>query len=265
MPTIRYSTKYRKNEGLVMSPQELLALYFYGIDIRSKDGSQLSDEAIRYQIKTSQEEVEKFLEVRLSIKFIEQTLDYYRDDYWNKFPILRTKLPVKKPLSLIGALNGIEQIRYPADWLNVKKDSEGNMYKKIHVVPIGSMMGSSGSVILSGITAMYGITAFNNDIPNYFTVQYLTGWDSDKLPFDIIDLVGKYAAIRLLQQLGDLVLGAGISSISLGVDGLSQSISSTKSASSSAYSARINAYLKDIEVYSQKLKNYYRGLSFTAL
>ena len=264
MPTIKYSIKYRKNEGLVMSPSELMALYFYGINIQSKDGTQLSEDMIKYQIKTSQEEVEKFLEVRLSVKFIEQTLDYYRDDYWNKFPILRTKLPVKQPLSLTGLLNGIEQIRYPSDWLNIKKDSEGNMYKKIHIIPTGSITGSSGSVLLSGITAYYGLTALN-DVPNYFTVQYLTGFDSDKVPFDIIDLIGKYAAIRLLYIAGDLIIGAGLSSISLGVDGLSQSISTTKSASSSAYSARINAYLKDIEVYSQKLKNYYKGISFTSL
>ena len=264
MPTIKYSVKYRKNEGLVMSPSELLTLFFYGINIQSRDGSQLSEETIRYQIKVSQEEVEKFLEIRLGVKFIEQTLDYYRDDYWNKFPILRTKLPVKKPLSLTGFLNGIEQIRYPSDWLNTKKDSEGNMWKKIHIIPTGAISGSSGSVLLSGITAYYGMTAYN-DIPNYFTVQYLTGFDADKIPNDIIDLIGKYAAIRIFHQIGDLVIGEGLSSISLGVDGLSQSISTTKSASSSAYTARINAYLKDIEEVSKKLKNYYKGIVFTSL
>ena len=265
MPTITYSVKYRKNEGLILSPEELLTLYFYGINIQSRDGSQLSVDTLRYQIKTSQQEVEKFLEIRLNVKFIEQSHDYYRDDYWNKFPILKTKLPVKKPLSLTGLLNGIEQIRYPQEWMNIKKDSEGHYYKKIHIIPTGSITGSSGSVLLSGITAYYGMTAYN-DIPNYFTVQYLTGFDTDKIPYDVIDLVGKYAAIRMFHIAGDLVLGqGGISSISLGLDGLNQSISSVNSQQGSAYGARIKGYLADIKDYSAKLKNFYKTINFTSL
>ena len=265
MPSINYSIKYRKNEGLVMSVEELMALYFYGIKIQSRDGTAMSDDAIRMMIKTSQEEVERYLEIRLNIQFIEQSLDYFRDDYWNKFPILRTKLPVKKPLSLVGLLNGIEQVRYPQDWLNIKRDSEGFYYKKCHIIPTGSITGSSGSVILSGITAYYGMTAYN-DLPNYFTFQYLTGFDSDQVPSDVIDLVGKYTSIRLFHIAGDLVLGGnGISSISLGLDGLSQSVSSTKSASSAGYSARIKAYLDDIKEHSLKLKNFYKGINFTSL
>jgi len=265
MPQITYSVKYRKNEGLVMSPEELLALYFYGITIQSRDGSELSPNTIKWEIKAAQQEVEKYLEIRLCQKFIEQSVDYYRDDYWNKFPILRTKLPVKKPLSLIGLLNGIEQIRYPGDWLNIKKDSEGNFTKKIHIIPTGSITGSSGSVLLSGITAYYGMTSYN-DIPNYFTVQYITGFEQKNMPLDVIDLIGKYAAIRLFYIAGDLILGGnGVSSVSLGIDGLSQSISTTKSASSSAYTARINAYLKDIETYTKNLKYYYKSINFTSL
>jgi hypothetical protein len=264
MPQIKYSIKYRKNEGLVMSPEELLALYFYGINIQSTDGSRLSNDVIKFQIRSAQQEVEKYLEIRLQTKFVEQTVDYFRDDYWGKFPILITKLPVKKPLSMVGMLNGIEQIRYPKDWLSSKKDSEGNYVKKMHIIPAGSISGSSGSVLLSGITAYYGLTAYN-DVPNYFTIQYLTGFDNDKLPYDLVDLVGKYAAIRLFAVAGDIVLGSGLSSLSLGIDGLSQSVSTTKSASSSAYTARINAYLKDIELYLKTMKSYYKGISFTSL
>jgi hypothetical protein len=265
MTTIKYSIKYRKNEGLVMSPQELLTLYFYGISIQSRDGTQLSYDTIKYNIKVAQEEVEKFLEIRLNIKFIEQTCDYFRDDYWNKFPIIRTKLPVRKPLSLVGLLNGIEQIRYPNDWLSCKKDNEEMYFKKIHIIPTGSISGSSGSVLLSGITAYYGMTSFN-DIPNYFTVQYLTGFSVEHTPTDIIDLIGKYAAIRLFHIAGDIVLGqGGLTSISLGVDGLSQSISTAANSSGSAYGARIKGYLADVDVYLKRLKNFYKGINFTSL
>jgi hypothetical protein len=264
MPRINYSIKYRKNEGLVLSPEELLTLYFYGITIKSRDGSELSRDTIRFHIRSAQQEIEKYLEIRLETKLIEQTVDYMRHDYMKLFPVLKTKLPVKKPLSLIGFLNSIEQIRYPQEWLNSKKDSEGHYYKKLHIVPTGSTVGNSSSVILSGITAYYGMSA-NNDIPNYFTVQYLTGFDNMNLPLDIIDLVGKYAAIKLFNLAGDLVLGAGIASMSLGLDGISQSINTTSSAENSAYSARIKMYLQDIKDTLARLKQFYKPINFTVL
>lgn len=261
MGSIQYSIKYRKNE-LVISSDELMSSYLYGINIKSQDGSSLSEDSIRMKIKSSQREVEQFLEIRLSVKFIEHTVDYFRDDYWNKFPILKTKLPVKKPLSLIGFLNGIEQIRYPLDWVNSKKDNEGFYPKKVHLIPTGSILGNSGHVILSGITAYYGLTAYS-DIPNYFTLQYVTGFDFNNMPFDVIELVAKLAAIQILYILGDIVLGQpGLNSISLSIDGLSQS---TSLASSSAFSTRIKGYLDDIKHHSDTLKGVYKTFNFTSL
>lgn len=247
-----------------MSPEELKAIYFYGINITSIDGSKINPDVFRFQIKSAQQEVEKFLEIRLTPQFVEQTLDYTRSDYWAAFPIMKTKLPVRKPLSIIGFLNGIEQIRYPKDWLNTKTDSEGNYQKKIHIVPTGSTLGNSSGVILSGITAYYGMTS-SNDIPNYFNVQYETGFVASQLPVDVVDLVGKLAAIKLFHIAGDLILGAGIASLSLGIDGLSQSVSTTSSATNAGYGARIINYLKDIETYEKRLKNFYKTFNFVAL
>ena len=261
MPSLQYSIKYRKNES-VISSDELLGSYLYGVNIKSQDGSSISEDTIRYKIKAAQQEVEKYLEIRLSCKFIEQTVDYFRDDYWNKFPIMKTKLPVKKPLSLTGFLNGIEQIRYPSDWLNSKKDNEGFYQKKLHIIPTGSILGNSGHVILSGITAYYGLTAYS-DIPNYFTIQYVTGFDIDNYPLDVVDLVGKLAAVQLLYILGDIVFGQpGLTSISLSLDGLSQSSSV---ASPTAFSARIKGYLEDIKHHSDSLKQVYKTFNFTSL
>lgn len=264
MPNITYSVKYRKNEEAIITPEELMSLYFYGITISSKDGSKISRDTINFQILSAQQEVEKYFEIRLKPKLIEQTIDYFRSDYWNSFPILKTKLPVKRPLSVNGFLNGIEQIKYPAQWLNSKVDSEGHYYKKIHIIPTGSTVGNSSGVILSGITAYYGMASMN-DIPNYFNVQYETGFSVDNIPFDVIDLVGKFAAIKLFHIAGDLILGAGIASLSLGIDGLSQSISTTSSATNAGYGSRIIGYLNDIKSYTSKLKNFYKSINFTVL
>lgn len=265
MPTINYKSRYKINGELVMSPEELLALYFYGISIRSKDGSYIPNETIMQQIKSAQQEVEKFLEVRLTVKMITESLSYYMDDYWDRFPIMRTALPVRKPLALTGRLNNIEQIIYPQEWLNSKRDSESKFFKQISIVPTGSSATRSGiDILLTGITAYLGLTRYPS-IPFYFDTQYVTGFTYKDVPYDLLDLTGKLAAIKLFHIAGDLILGAGIASISLGIDGLSQSVSATSSATNAGYGARITGYLKDIDMTFKRLKSFYKGFNLGAL
>ena len=266
MPSLTYKIKYRKNDGLIFSSDELISLYFYGIDIKARDGSDLSDETIRMYIQSAQQEIEKYLEIRFSKKFIEHTQTYFRDDYWGGFPILSTKLPVAKPLSFIGFLNGIEQIKYPLDWLNVKKDNEGFFYKKIHLIPTGSTTSrANADMILTGITAYLGLTAWGQ-VPNYFSIQYLTGYDYDDIPMDLLNLVGKLSSISIFTILGDIILGsAGISGVSLGIDGLSQNITTPLSSSGHGFSGRVKQYSEDINSTLKRLKLFYKSFNLSSL
>lgn len=266
MPEITYQFKYGKNEGLVVSPEELQVLYFYGIDTKSKDGSEISSETIKMFILAAQQEIEKYLEIRFNKKFLEHTQNYYKDDYWGGFPILQVKLPVAKPLSFIGYLNGIEQIKYPLDWVNTKKDSEGNYSKKMHLIPTGSTTSrANADIILTGITAYLGLTSYGQ-VPNYFTVQYITGYNYDDLPMDLLNIVGKYASINVFTILGDIPLGsAGITGVSLGMDGLSQNITTTLSSGNHAFSARVKQYAAEINDTLNRLKHYYKSIIISAL
>ncbi len=266
MPSVVYQIRYRKNEGLVISPEELQALYFYGISTKSRDGSEISNDTVRMYIMSAQQEIEKYLEIRFNKKYIEHTTTYFKDDYWGGFPILPVKLPVAKPLSFIGFLNGIEQIKYPLDWLNTKKDSEGHYYKKIHLIPTGSTTSrANADIILTGITAYLGLTSYGQ-VPNYFSLQYITGYDYDDVPMDLLNLVGKLASVGIFAMLGDLILGSpGITGVSLGMDGLSQSLNTTMSAGTSGYAARINQYVKEIDETLKKLKMFYKSINISAL
>jgi hypothetical protein len=266
MPKLTYTIKYKKNEGLVISPEELTSLYFYGISTKSRDGSDISNDTMKMYILSAQQEIEKFLEIRFNKKLIEETQNYYKDDYWGGFPILRPKLPVAKPLSFIGFLNNIEQIKYPLDWLNVKKDSEGHYYKKIHLIPTGSTTSRANSdIILTGITAYLGLTSYSQ-VPNYFSIQYITGYNYEDVPLDLINVVGKMAAIGLFGMLGDIILGSpGIMGLSLGMDGLSQNISTTMSSGNSGYSARIKQYSGEIKVTLDRLRLFYKSFNISVV
>ena len=259
------NTKYKKNTGLVISAGELLDLYFYGIIIQSKDGSDLSSESIEFYIQAAQHEIEQSLKIKLNKQLFDDSVSYYRDDYKWSYPIIKTCYPVNEPLSLIGMLNKVEQVTYPKEWLQSHVNSDGYYKKRISVVPCASTsVGTSQDFILTGLISQLGLGSSGN-IPDYWHMQYITGYSFDNIPFDLLNMIGMLSAIPLLAIAGDLILGAGIASQSLGVDGLSQLISSTSSATNSGYGARIIEYRKSIDKTFKRINKIYKGLSFTVL
>lgn len=262
MPTLQFTTKYKKNTNLMLSPTELRVLYFYGIDIKSKDGTKFSDATFEMHIRQAQKEVEEYLEIKLFPELITETQSYYRDSYFNGFPLIQTKYPVARPYTLNGLLGKTQQIEYPETWLQSKTSNNENYARRVSIVPTGSTTAASGDVILSGVTFQVGIQSFSN-IPDYWTIQYKTGFEN--IEYDLFNLVGMLSSIPGLIQAGDLILGAGIASQSLGIDGLSQSISTTSSATNAGYGARIQEYRKTIKETLSRIVSRYKGIRFTSM
>ena len=250
--------KYRKNTGMIFNPTEIFSLYLYGITIQGGDGTSFSSESMRFYIQAAQREVAKNVNLKLMRQFIDQEkLTFYRADYWQSFPILFTNYPVNRPISLTGRFNQLEQISYPTQWLTNTRNSYGQYKRRVSIVPTGTAVATANAeVILSGLTTQLGSQHFLM-IPDYWDLQYITGFDLDNMPMDLINLVGKLATFGPLGIAGDLILGAGIAAQSLGVDGLSQSISSTSSATNAGYGARILQYSKEIKETVQKIKLVY--------
>jgi hypothetical protein len=261
MPTLSLITKYRKNTGLILTYEELLAIYFYGVNISSKDGSKIDPSTANMYIGAAQREVERYFDIRIVPKLITETIDYNRDDYTQGFPYIRTSLPVVQVLSLRGLINNVQQIKYPQEWLSANSSTDGTYYRQISIVPNGSTVNPDANVIYTGLPAYYGLMSYRN-VPNYWTVQYDTGFRINSVPMDIVNLIGMMASIPLFAIAGDLILGAGIASQSLSIDGLSQSISSTSSATNAGYGARIIEYRKTIKEIVGRLKRHYKGITF---
>ena len=126
-------------------------------------------------------------------------------------------------------------------------------------------MAANQDIILTGIVTQLGIQRFRN-IPDYWNYQYITGFDLDNLPWDLIGIIGKLATFGPLNIAGDLILGtAGVASQSLSIDGLSQSISTTASATSAGYNARLINYGKEITETVKRIEGIYKGLQFEVL
>lgn len=269
MATVSFKIKYNKNEQLIISPEELIALHFYGIDVAATDGTSLSMETVRFYIKAAQKELESYVQIKLFPTLVSETLGYYRKDYFGTYPSFQTKYPVKKGYTLIGMLANAAQIIYPSEWFKTHKDDpDGDYCKYMTLVPSGIGVGTStgnAEVILTGVSGQYGFQR-NYMIPEYWDFQYVTGYGYDNIPYDIMNVVSKWASIAIFNILGDIALGqAALASYSLSIDGLSQSVSTTSSATSSAFSARILNYNKEIKETLKRIKNRYKGFNLVAM
>lgn len=265
MPTLSLEFKYRKNEGLVVSPGELQALYLYGITIQDRSGKELSEETYRFFIQSAQSEIEKYLGLKLNKQIYTESLDFYGDEF-RSFGYIQTTYPVAKPMKLTGFLGQVKQIEYPTQWLSSRKSSdEETYYRRIFIVPTQSAIVETNgvSMLYSGVLPNIGMMGWSH-IPNYWNAEYCTGFSV--IPKDILDVIGKIASISVLNIAGDIALGqSALASYSLSLDGLSQSIATTNSATNAAYGARIGQYTKDIKDALGKLKSYYTGIRATSM
>jgi len=266
MPQLIFNTKFKKNEGLVISPQELLDLYFYGIPIREPNGGVMPMSTIKQFILAAQDEVEKWLGIKLIRQTIREEKDFQRNDYYS-WGYIRTTYPCVEPIALDGYIGLTKQISYPKEWLSARKTSDGELYHRhIYLVP-STNSPTSHQVVYTGASPHLSLMG-NAQVPNYWHLEYETGFC--KTPNDLLNFIGMLAAINLFHIMGDLILGAGIASQSIGIDGLSQSISTTSSATNAGYGARIDGYLKSINGtpsspgLKDRLYNYYKGFTVSS-
>ena len=62
------------------------------------------------------------------------------------------------------------------------------------VVPNGATTANTnGDVILTGMTSQIGLQRMNN-VPDYWTIQYIAGYKGKDIPMDLLNVVGKFAA-----------------------------------------------------------------------
>lgn len=247
-------SKYKINSDLLLSAEELKSIYLFGVPVKDRNGVSISNDTLNFYIKSSQEQLEQYLDLKFKKQIYTETLTFTAEDYYN-WSYLRTSFPIVCPILLEGFLNTTKQVEYPKDWLVAKKSNDGVLYhRNLYIVPAGNATALTQAQLFTGMLPNLSYLGLAR-IPQYWTVTYSTGWD--KVPTNLIDIVGKLAAINIFRISGDLIISPGISSMSLGIDGLSQSMSAK------AYDNRIKSMLDEL---TQKLlpqaKDYYKGYIF---
>lgn len=256
---------YNRNMEMVISPEELLNNYLFGIPMCSNDGRKMSKESIIQHIQSAQTQVENLFNIKLTKQVIEENRDFNRQEFMS-WGFIRTMYPINYIDNLQGWINDVCQIQYPREWLSIKKQEDVAVYRNVYLIPnTGSREGATmtqNSLIYNGISphlAWFGQTY----IPNYWRMRYITGWD--KIPADLLEFVAKIAAMNVLAVIGDILYGIGLTSVQITLDGVSQSTPLTRSSSGGLFGGRIKTYIDDLERMLPILSSKYRGIPFEIL
>jgi hypothetical protein len=267
MPTIRLKIKYNINSGLVISPDELMEQYLFGIPTCTTDGRSLNMSAVRNAILAAQTRIETLFSIKLKKQVVYESRDFVREDFDN-WGAVKVMYPIMQVEFLKGYINNVAQITYPKPWLNIKRDTTIANYRNLFLMPNADYTNGSGvtfssnAVVFSGVAPHLGWYG-KKVIPNYWRIQYITGWDNP--PADLVDLIAKIAAINVLSIIGDILYGVGLGSISISLDGVSQNTPLTRSGKYGLFTGRMQLYTDEINQTMPDLKANYAGIAFMVL
>lgn len=250
--------------GEVLTVDDLRKTYLWGIDFKAGNGELFTDAQVRSTIRSATDEIARALKITIEkTKIVCQPgenlvrgLDYdeaedpytYRHDKWNRSGrIVLRRRPILSVLRF--ELYGI------ADQKILNLLSWARIDHRKGVLSFYPRAGSDNSFRIIPAALTLGSNLLAGDYPHGYKVDYVAGYDhAGCVPDDLREIIGKVAACKLLNIIGDGLI-AGFSSSSISMDGLSESFSSTQSATNAFFGARIQVYLKDIETYLKENRN----------
>lgn len=259
MPTITLLSSIRINTQTVVSVSDIRTKYLTGLILPSS----IDDSVIQHYIDNAVSEIESYLGLKLRRQIISEERHFHRED-WLNWGYLKATYPIVCPVSLIGRLGNVQQIDYPKKWLSAKKTSDGKSFSRsLYLVPSGSDS-TTQIVTFIGSAMGFSLSRYSN-IPDYWTIEYITGWDD--IPAEILNVVSMLVVANILQIISDAIMsgasrqfldsqgnpvlvqngagsfGLGLSSKSISIDGLSQSTSTFVNGQTGLFGARLKQLL----------------------
>lgn len=249
------------NSPQVISADFVKKAYLFGVNLNDDKGNMLPDAVIDFYINAAQDWLERELQIDLMPKRRVEYHDYYTEDYKHyaflrlrRYPVLQiNSMALQYPLA-----QNIMTI--PKDWFRLEPE--------VGQVQLTPTVGSISSFVIGFAGSFLPLIYSGGDIgyiPQLFMVDYISGFERNRVPDDVKNLIGMRAAMGPLNILGDLVAGAGIASKSVSIDGLSTSTNTMAGAGQGAYAGRINNFNAQIQSELVRMKQFYKGFQMTVL
>lgn len=236
-----------------LSIAELQERYLFGVDLTDDDGNPYPNILYQGYINSAIAWMEKQLDIPLvAIDIVEEVHDHLASDYgrWGYFQLDRY------PVISISEVkfqypSMIESVVIDPTWLVLADEGQTGV---LQIVP---GQGNIADVLLIPGHLMPLWSGAFGRVPGVWRISYRAGFEVGEMPADIQHAIAMHAAIGVLNIAGDLIVGAGIASVSIGVPGLNQSVNTTSSSTNSGYGARIVEYRKELKEMLPNLRRYY--------
>ena len=238
-----------------LSVQDLKDRFLFGVDLTDRLGNPIPDAVFENAIRSAVQRIAGLLDLCLvPTTVLNERKDYVPTDANQFFWTHLSKRPVQTVTAFRLHIPGATPLTFPKNWVEVQ-ERQGI----VQVVPQSTISVVPGAAYASPYFTQIFLTATKRRIPNACEVDYVAGFPAGQIPFDILDIVGKAAAVGPLRQAGNILLGAGIAGQSIGIDGLSQSVSLTKQGNG-AFAAMVSDLQRDIDEAIPILRSVYNGL-----
>lgn len=240
----------------IMTPADIRNNFLYGIPQTNYLGQTLTDDNIRFHIDAATDWLERELQISIRQRYWQQERhDYVATDYFNFGTIRLNHVPLLKVTQYLVIYPDTGQTTsFPLEW--VQTDAEG-ITGEIQLVPgVGS---ANAFVIGMGNTLLPMIFKTSDYLPDLFKISYISGFPNNKVPGNILQVIGKKVAIDILLQVSNALLAQGTVGQSLSIDGMSQSTQKLPF----IYMGQISMLQKQIDAEISTLRSFYSGLRMT--
>lgn len=250
--------------GTAVTPDDCRYTFLWGTDFKATNGAYFSDEQIQWFIDAATREVARQLNITIKKTVIKSNIytdkmefgvDYDEEETpydYSERKITRYGMIQTKQRPLINVEKVILLNRGECSDIDLTDkivlDKKQGVIKFLHrpFTPTDTHKGVTTAI------SRFGRETFQPHL--FYAVNYTAGYEnSDRLASDLRQIIGKVAAISLLNIIGDGLM-SGFSSSSLSMDGVSESFSSTQSATSAYFGARIKVYQDEVKDFIKENK-----------
>lgn len=237
------------------SPTDLKNRALFGIPLTSALTQEtLSDETIKHYIDSAISQIEHELDLYITPVTFEEKHDYNRHEFnWN-YNYLKLNHPniisvEEVQLSFSNDQTNLGFVQFPMEHVHVMPQ-EG----VIQLVPaFGTSLSGFLLSAFSG-TQFHALRAIGLDnFPGGVRVKYQAGFEKDKIPASIVELIENLAAYKILTFIGPLIFPH--TSMGVSIDGVSQSVGTP---GPQFLAARIKDLNDIIQVQKDAIKGYYQ-------
>ena len=237
------------------SPTDLKNRALFGIPLTSALTQEtLSDDTIKHYIDSAISQIEHELDLYITPVTFEEKHDYNRHEFnWN-YNYLKLNHPnvitvEEVQLSFSNDQTNLGFVQFPMEHVHLMPQ-EG----VIQLVPaFGTSLSGFLLSAFSG-TQFHALRAIGLDnFPGAVRVKYQAGFEKDKVPASIVELIENVAAYKILTFIGPLIFPH--TSMGVSIDGVSQSVGTP---GPQFLAARIKDLNDIIQVQKDAIKGYYQ-------